>query len=218
MTLLLALVSAHGAELSFSPDRPGVGDSTGTPGVGHAMIEGGVAVGTAGSVAAQTSGIVGRLGVDEGLELRLRVPDVVFTDPVGTGSVGLGFKVGGSVGSRWSASVVPEVFAETADGSLGGSVGANLAVAEGPLGAWGHASVVGTGAGTGALAGGGISVAAGPGGFIVHSGFSFGGSAFAGPGAWWAVSERVQVDAGVDFNFVGAEVQAVVLLGSSVGF
>ena len=53
-----------------------------------------------------TSSIIGRFGVDDGVELRVRAPDIVLYDgEVGTGFVGLGAKIGGNVSERWSVSV-----------------------------------------------------------------------------------------------------------------
>ncbi|MEZ4320909.1 MAG: zinc ribbon domain-containing protein [Myxococcota bacterium] len=213
-----AIYGAPRSAVQFSPDRPGVGDSTGTPGKGHVMIEGGVAL-VPSPLAFGTSGIVGRIGVDDGLELRLRAPDVTVADDVGLGTVGLGAKVAASVGPRWSVSAVPELVYDPSSGALGGGVGANVALGLGRVGFWGHGSVsVLQDADPSVLFGGGASVAFDGGGLYVNGGSDVAGSGFVGGGGWWSLSKSAQLDAGCDAWMAGGEVTPVFLLGTSLGF
>lgn len=199
--LILALSHvALAGSVNFSPDRPGVGDSTGTPGLGHAMVEIGVAATVNGEgTAVGTSGIVGRIGLDRGLELRVRAPDLALVDgALGFGTVGLGAKIGGAVSDRWSVSLVPEVSIDPATGVLGGSLNSNVAFGLGPLGLWAHASASGDGDAIALFTGGGASVALGRGGVFVNGGHTVSGPTFGGLGGWWMLKDALQVDLGVD--------------------
>ena len=105
LLLLSTLAAAEG--LNFSPDRPGVGDSTGTVGQGHAMLEAGVVLGPS-APSLSSGGIIGRYGLADGVELRVRAPDVGVADGLFFGPLGLGAKFAGANGS-WSVSAVPEL-------------------------------------------------------------------------------------------------------------
>ncbi|MEZ4241331.1 MAG: hypothetical protein R3F59_35275 [Myxococcota bacterium] len=204
--------------LTFGPDRPGVGDSTTTPGRGHAIVEGGIAAAVgAGDVAVGTSSVTGRLGVDEGVELRLRLPDVTFADGWSAGTLGLGAKVGGELGERWSSSVVAEASIDPSGGPVGGSLGGNVAVALGDVGLWGHASAAGAAGPVAVLAGGGASVGFGPHGVFVNGGSVVGAGPFAGVGAWITPGDAVQVDVGCDVFWVGGAATATPAVGLAVG-
>ena len=211
-TMWLAPGSAVAGELRFTPDRPGVGDHTGTSGAGHAMIEGGVGVtsrpGSAGLA------VVGRLGLLDAVEARLRLPAITVADTVTAGSVGIGAKVGGALATALSASVVPEVSLDPGSGQLGASVGANLALDLGVVGPWAHGSASWAGEQVAVLAGGGLGVPLGRGGAYVNAAYASADASFVGGGGWWGITDRLQIDAGVD---VGVSGSAVVSVGASVG-
>jgi hypothetical protein len=212
------LASAWAGDLNFSPDRPGVGNSTGTVGAGAVMVEGGVAATVAQPSAVGTSSIIGRFGVDDGVELRVRAPDIVLYDgEVGTGFVGLGAKIGGNVSERWSVSVVPEIAVDTNGGGFFGLINGQAAVALGDVGMWVTSESVVGDFGSGTTAGGGVSVAISGGGVYANAGGTFGGDPFVGGGGWWALQEAVQLDIGCDV-WVGDDVVPVFLLGASFGF
>ena len=212
----ILFANALAGELAFTPDRPGVGDSTGTVGGGHFMLEGGLAlVPTAPSFG--TSGVVGRLGLDDGLELRLRVPDVVYEDGVTVGPVGLGGKVAGAAGERWSASVVPEVLFDVSTRQVAASVSSNLAFSYQKLGIWGNATASADADGVGLFMGGGASVAFAPVGIYANGGYEIGAGPMAGAGGWVAITKAFQVDFGCDVYDLGKTNTPVLGLGLSVG-
>ncbi len=75
LTAVALLDTAHARdELNLASDRPGIGDSTSTPGRGRFIVQ----LGVAGSFAEGQSGAVStsgwslRAGADQGVELRLR--------------------------------------------------------------------------------------------------------------------------------------------------
>ncbi|MCB9679632.1 MAG: hypothetical protein H6737_31285 [Alphaproteobacteria bacterium] len=213
-----AIYGLPAQEPGFTPDRPGVGESTGTPGPGHVMIEGGVAL-VPSPFALGTSGITGRIGVDEGLEVRVRAPDVVFADGVAVGTIGLGAKVAASAGERWSASVVPEVSLDPRTGAIGGGVSANVALSLEGLGFWGNGAVsLLQETVPAALLGGGASYSFGGFGFYGNGGATAAGPWFAGGGGWFGVTRTFQIDGGCDVWIAGGDATPTVLLGASVLF
>lgn len=215
---------AAAGELNFSPDRPGIGDSTSTVGAGHAMFEGGL-VGAFGGGASGfgTTGPIVRLGLTDRVEARVRVPDLQFSQgETAIGSLGIGAKVGGSLGERWSLSVVPELFVTPPADAPGGSLGLNAAWGLNALSAWGHGTVAAqAGAPVASVLGGGASVGGSQGGVLAHSGVSVAGSEVApmvGIGGWLAPTGAFQLDAGVDVYPAGAATQLVPMLGAVGGF
>lgn len=218
MILILLLGSwpgpAHAAEaLAFTPDRPGVGDSTGTPGRGHVMVEGGLSA-APGPVRLGLGGVVGRFGIDEALEVRLRLPSVPLVGEGALGSLGLGGKLAWALSERWSVSVVPEVFLEPQGAALGGSMSANAALDLGAVGAWAHGGITQGGTQDLLLAGGGLSVPLGRSGLYANAAYASSGGSFVGAGGWWAPTGGLQLDLGCD---VAQDGSAVVSLGASVG-
>lgn len=220
MLVLVFAAPALGGELTFAPDRPGVGDSTDTPGPGRGTVELGLAaaLGPDGSTVG-TSGIIGRIGVDRGLELRLRAPDVTFGgEAVGVGTVGVGAKIGGPVSSRWSVSLVPELSVDPTSGQIGGSLNGNVGLVLGGGGLWAHASTSGSGGALSLLVGGGASVTVGRGGVFVNGGHTVGGPTFAGVGGWWLLQEALQADLTVDVVPSGAAWTWLPSAGLAFGF
>jgi len=220
MWLMILAGAAHAGELNFSPDRPGVGDSTETVGTGAVMVEGGVAAAVSDPAAVGTSSIVARVGVDDPVELRARVPDVVLVDgEVVTGSVGFGAKVGGAVSERWSVSVVPELWIGTEGGDVGCTINGQLAFAvDDALGLWVHTSHTVTELGTSGFFGGGVGYALPAVGVYVNGGHGYNGDPLIGGGAWLPVGDALQFDAGVDVTIAGGDAYPLVLLGASAGF
>ena len=218
MVLLSLLASALAAPLAFTPDRPGVGDSTGTVGAGHAMVEGGLAVAPAAPASVGLAGWTGRFGVDDGVELRLHVPDLGVGQGLSVGTVGLGAKVAGATGDRWSVSVVPAVQLDPTSGAVSGSVGANTAVGLGAVGVWAHATASQGPAGTGLFSGLGVSAAVGDGGLYAHGGGTVAADGFAGLGGWWGVGEALQLDLAADLVGLGATVAPLLGVGVSAGW
>lgn len=214
--LLSTLAAAEG--LNFSPDRPGVGDSTATVGAGHLMVETGILV-DPGAPSLSSGGIVGRYGLAQGLELRLRAPDVGVADGLFLGPVGLGAKIAGDEGN-WSVSAVPELTFHPQTQELAFSLGTNLAWSMGAFGVWGHSTASAAQDGTlGFFAGGGASLGFGPGGAYVNGGQGFGGGGpMVGAGGWLGVNEHLQLDAGVDLTGLSETVQASILVGVSAGW
>lgn len=219
MLLLLTSLSALAAEpLNFTPDRRGIGESTETVGVGHLMVEGGLGLTVpmgSGPAAVQTVQWTARVGVDQGLELRLRVPDIVYDGGATVGSVGLGAKFGGSMGERWSVSAVPEVAYDLAANAVSGSINTNLALDVELLTVWMHTSFAFQQITT-AVVGGGAAITFEPLGVYVNAGLPSGAIPFVGAGAWWLVEPAVQVDVGLDLTLESAPT-LLLTVGVSLG-
>jgi hypothetical protein len=224
MWSIALLTCAHAQdELSFTPDRPGVGDSTGTTGRGHVMIEGGLA-GQLGQGPAVfgTSGLTGRFGVARGVELRLRLPDLVLAETLGVGTMGVGAKVGGDVSERWSVSFLSELSVDPNDGTdviqMGASMGGNVALALGDFGLWAASSAAGEDGPVVVVAGGGVSWGVEQGGVFLHGGHTFGDAPFVGLGGWWMLGEALQLDLGCDLGLASEGVLVLPQGGVVVGF
>lgn len=211
MIALLVSSVALGGELQFAPDRPGFGDSTLTTGAGHATVEIGFAAELGqGSTTLRTGGLLGRIGVDDGVEVRIRLPDAFVTDGgFGLDPGGVGVKVGGAVNERWSSSVVAEfvVDPDEDDGvAVGGFLEGNVALNLDQFGVW----LVGSAAGTDAIAafaGGGLGYTVDEAGIYVNAGHVFGGPTLAGVGGFLLPAEAFQVDVGIDVAFQQGEGQ-----------
>lgn len=213
---IMFFANALAGDLAFTPDRPGVGDSTATVGAGHVMVEGGLVV-TPTDPSFGTSGLVGRIGFDDGAEIRVRAPDLGWAEGVTVGPVGLGAKIAGATGERWSASVIPEVLLDLETRQVSGSVSGNLAFSYQRLGVWGHGNTSVSSDGVGLFVGGGASVAFSPVGVYANGGYDFGGGPMAGAGGWVGVTKAFQIDFGCDVFDLGETNTPVVLLGMSVG-
>jgi len=212
------LALAGAGELNFSPDRPGVGNSTGTVGAGAVMVEAGLQATVTQPAEVGTSSIIGRFGVDDPVEVRVRAPDItVYDGEVGTGFVGLGAKVGGNLSEHWSASLVPEIAVDTNGGGFFGLVNGQIGLTLDSVGMWVTSESVVGDFGSDTSAGGGLSVGISGGGIYVNGGGSFGGDPFVGGGGWWALRDAVQLDLGCDV-YLGGDVVPVFLLGASFGF
>lgn len=201
--LLLAMVSwpSRAAGFSSLPDRPGVGDSTATPDAGTAVVELGVASHLEPGVptTVSTSGVVGRLGITPGFELRLGAPDLTFGDgPAQVGLVRVGGKLAGEVSPALSVSMVVELAYAPTDDALGGTLRGNVALAAGPAVLWAHIETLGMGPDISTLLGGGAGVTLGPAGLFLHGGHTFGGPGFVGVGTWVDLADTVRFDLTVD--------------------
>lgn len=182
------------------------------------MVEGGLAASPAPPAQLGLAGWTARLGVDDGLELRLVAPDLSVGQGVGLGSVGLGAKVAGATGERWSVSVVPALLLDPNTAAVSGSVGANLGFTVGALGSWAHATASQGAAGPGLFTGLGVSAALGRGGLYVHGGGDLGADAFAGVGGWAAATETLQLDLAADLVGLGGTAAPQLGLGFSSGW
>lgn len=203
----------------LSPDRPGLGESQGTPGVGFFNLEVGLAAAISGGrVTPQTTALTLRYGVDDGVEVRALVPDLVLEDgAVVLGPAGLGLKIAGNPGERFSVSAVP-TFLVGLDGTAGYQVSVNGGFAVGRLGLWLNATSTVLD-GVTVLGGGGATVALDVGGLYVHAGHeAVEGLSFVGGGGWWSVAPRAQIDAGVDVWFGGSDPVVVPTIGTSHAF
>lgn len=221
ITLLLPLCihAAQADDVVFSPDRPGVGESTATPGAQHFMVEGGLsAFMGGGSVATGTSGLTGRYGLSDLLELRLGVPDIGVTPAFGLGAIGIGAKVAGAITDDLALSAVPTVAFGLSGGVLP-SLSANATYNLSPVGVWANATATGI-RGMGLALGGGLSYPVGPGGLYAHAGADVlnRGGAFFGPGGWIALGEAGQIDLGVDLRPIAGILLTNAFVGGSVGF
>ena len=207
-------------DLNFAPDRPGLGDSTSTPGRGHWIGQVGVlgSLGEGGTTVS-SSGWMLRMGLDEGVELRLRAPDVGVGEGSPTvGTLGVGAMFGGALGERWSSSVVPEVALDPNTGKIGASLNGTVALSLGAVGMWAHASAAGAEGTVSTLAGGGVSLSSGPVGVYANGYHAFGDATYVGGGGWWLVQQQLQLDVGMDVGASDNTLTYLPTLGLSAGW
>lgn len=205
-------------EAVLSSDRPGVGESPGTPGVGFANVQGGAAAVIAdGSIAPQTQAITVRVGIDRGLEVRAVLPDLILaSEGVELGPLAAGFKVVGAPSERITLSAVPELLVALDGTGVGWRISSNAGLALGRLQFWLNATTTVLD-GVRVFGGGGTSVALGGGGVYVNAGREVVlGDTLVGGGGWWMLSDKVQLDAGCDVWLVADDVVAVPMIGLSV--
>lgn len=223
---IVLVAQAVAAEPNLAPDRPGIGDSTETPGAGHVLIEGGLVANFADSGTTYgTSGVTLRVGLGDVVEARLNVPDLVL--PAGEiGPIGLGMKIGGELTDTWSMSLVPTLLVAADAAWYGGQLNANVQLDLDRVAMWGHVSTTaidGRGIvalGTGTLVGAGVQVPIATGGAFVHVGreVSDFGRTMVGAGGFWCPSDTVQLDVEFDVWGVGQDVVAVPNLGVAAVF
>jgi hypothetical protein len=216
---LLWLGAAAAADLDFNPDRPGIGDSTTTVGAGHVLIEAGARLELGDPTIVQSDAIMGRFGVDDGVEVRLRLPDVKIRDGAVTlGAIGLGAKFGGAVGDRWAVSFIPEIAFDAESEAPIGLVSSQVSGDFGAVGAWLHIGATLADGGSTAVVGGGVAVPVRDSGLYVHAAHTLGADPFVGLGGWLRVAEAAQLDGRIDLIATPGAVVPVVLAGGSVGF
>lgn len=199
------LATALADDLNFSPDRPGLGDSTGVVGTGHGMIEGGVSTQLAGGAAFTSIGAMGRIGVHQLLEARVRVPSLDIASGigaasgVGAGALGLGVKGAANLSEELAVSIVPELLIGLRQGTGAEfTLGGNVTYAAGNVTPWGHLTLSSA---LSVLVGGGVGVNIGSGGVYGNAALNGGGglvTGMVGGGGWLMVSDALQFDAGVD--------------------
>lgn len=202
--LLTLLATAQAAGLS--PDRPGVGESTSTPGPGALVVEGGlqsvlVDAGIFGSFfQLGTDAITGRYGIGERLEARLLVPDVVYSDSAGggvaVGTVAVGAKVAHPVSDTLAVSAVPSVGVTLNTGTPEVALSLNGTWDAGPVSPWVNITPALSGSSLGAFFGGGLGVPLGPAGLFGQGGVTDRGDWMAGGGGWLGLSDELQLDLG----------------------
>ena len=198
MMLLWIAASALAGDLNFSPDRPGIGDSTGSVGQGHAMIEGGLTGFLGNGFSGGSLGVMGRIGVIDPLEVRVRAPSLNLGAGFGVGPVGVGAKYSADLSSDIAVSVVPELTLGLPNLGPGFSLGGNLTFAAGDVSPWLHATI---NLPVSAVVGGGVGVAIGNGGAYGNAGLTLGGGAVApmvGAGGWLGLRDALQIDFGLD--------------------
>ena len=207
------MASALAGDLNFSPDRPGVGDSTGVVGVGHGMVEGGFTGVIAPGISGGSLGAMGRFGVLDPLEVRVRVPSLGFAGGgVGLGPVGVGAKFAADLTDSVAVSVVPEVMVPLNPVGVGASLSGNLSYAAGNVSPWLH---VGVDSSIAAIVGGGVGAGLGSGGVYGNAAVTVGNGAvfpMVGAGGWLGISDAFQIDVGLD-----AIVSPIVILQPLVG-
>lgn len=219
LALLVLLAPALADGPNLSPDRPGIGDSTATPGAGHVVVEGAVAaMSAAGTTALGTTGVTGRLGILDNFELRVGVPDVGITPAFGLGSLGVGGKAAFALTDALSVSAVPTVAFSLNGGGVAAALSTNAVYGFDPASVW--LNVTGSvGGATQLFVGGGAGYGIGSGGAYVNGGvFTGGGLPIVGAGGWYGVSDRLQFDAGVDAQFIGGFTVWMPMVGCSAAF
>ncbi len=216
IVLLMSLASA--GDLDFASDRGAIGDSTSTPGVGHVMLEVGVSAAFDDTVDVGTAGLVGRFGVDDGLELRLRLPDVRFADGVSNGSFGFGAKFAATAAERWGVSMVPELRVDPSNGDVGVNLSANLSFSLERFSSWAQSEVFFGGEVERLFVGLGASVSFGSASAYMNIGKDVPGGEMVGGGGIFMLSESMQVDVGVDLYNQADGWLPVAVGGLAVGF
>ncbi len=205
---------------TFAPDRPALGQSPATPGPGFATVEVGLAGSVGGGpVAVGTQAWTLRLGVDEGLEARLVLPDLVASEEgVATGPLAAGVKIAGRPGERWGVSAVPELLIDLSGAGVGWRLSANAGLNADRFALWANATTTVLD-GVEVLAGGGGSIAFDGGGIYLNGGREVvSGRTLAGGGAWFLLSALSQIDVGCDLWIAGSDVVAVPMIGGSLAF
>lgn len=222
--IIVLVAEALAAEPNLAPDRPGIGDSTETPGAGFVLVEGGLAASFADrETSFGTSSLTLRVGLSNAFEARLNVPDLTFPGPE-SGPLGVGFKVGGTLTDRWSLSLVPTLLVPLDGGHVAGQLNANLGFDLEKVAIWGHVSTTAvTDPGfleppLSAIAGGGVQVPVGAGGVFVHGAREIAVTTMLGAGGWWCPTPNVQLDVEFDIYGVGQDIVAVPNLGVAAVF
>ncbi len=190
---------------AFAPDRPGVGESTGSVPKHEAMIETGVYAGGAlgDTPVLGLPALTGRVGLGKSWELRLHAPAAALAlpGPISASGLAVGTKFSGNADGAVTWSVVPTLrFAPIGSGDVlggtGGDVSVNVAHNREDFAVWANAVGGGNADGLAASGGGGASYAPDDVGLFINGGWS--GRGYAGGGGWWVFGPDAQVDLGVD--------------------
>lgn len=216
IALLMSL--AFAGDLDFVTDRGAIGDSTTTPGTGHLILEAGLSAVFDDTVDVGTAGLVGRFGVDDGVELRLRLPDIRFADGVYTGSFGFGAKFAATAAERWGISMVPEFRVDPSNGDAGVNLSANLSLSLGQFAAWAQSETFFAGEVERLFVGLAASYSFGSAAAYVNVGTDIPGAELVGGGGTFMLSEYTQLDIGVDLYNQEDGWLPVVVGGVAVGF
>jgi hypothetical protein len=213
--LISLLTTALAADLTFSPDRPCVGESTGTPGAGHVLFEVGAAAIADPAVVAV--GAMGRIGLVGGFEVRLWAPTLGITESdVTVAGAGVGVKWASEIADGTAVSVVPEFFF---GGGWAAAVGLNVSQQAGPATLWAHARPTLPDEGpVSLLVGGGVGVSVGTLSPYVNAGGGLETTPFVGGGTAIGLGNRAQIDVGVDVQLPGGPAVPLFLAGTSFGF
>ncbi len=216
IVLLMSLASA--GDLDFTTDRGAIGDSTTTPGEGHVILEAGFSAVFDDTVDVGTAGLVGRFGVDDGLELRLRLPDIRFADGVSSGDFGFGAKFAATAAERWGVSMAPELRVNPSTGDVGVDLSANLSFTLGQFSSWAQSDVFFAGEVERLFVGLAVAVSFGQASAYLNVGKDVPGAEMVGGGGVFVLSDTVQIDVGVDLYNQPEGWLPVVVGGLAVGF
>lgn len=226
LTLFALLCMPLASATDLSPDRPGVGESTATPGDGGVVVEGGLGgqFFSAFGVSSSAFGLMGtraRYGIGDSLEARVVVPDLVVNDPGGftAGVVGVGGKGAFLVTDALAVSAVPELGWDLSGDAFWGILSLNATCALDPASVWINLTPTVYGSGAEVSVGGGASYAVGPGGAFVNGAlYSGGGGGLLGFGGWYGMSETLQLDAGLDVWMISGLELWMPTVGASAAF
>lgn len=228
MLLLATLFASTALATNLTPDRPGVGESTGTAGDGGIVVEGGLQAGVidAGGFGTYsqigTSSVTGRLGFGDQAELRVEVPDLVATlggsGSLGVGALGVGGKFAQELSAELAVSAVPtaRLSLDTGDPLL--SVSLNATYDTGSVAPWINLTPAYTGGGLSAFFGGGVSLPADPGGGYLNAGFYDSGGWMVGAGGWLGLDDGLQADFGLDVQVISGLTIWLTTAGASAAF
>ena len=228
MLLLATLFAGTALATNLTPDRPGVGESTGTAGDGGIVVEGGLQAGVidAGGFGTYsqigTSSITGRLGFGDQAELRVEVPDLVATlggsGRLGVGAVGVGGKFAQELSAELAVSAVPTVRLSLDTGDPLLSVSLNATYDTGSVAPWINLTPAYAGGGLSAFFGGGVSLPADPGGGYLNAGVYDSGGWMVGAGGWLGLDDGLQADFGLDVQVISGLTIWLPTAGASAAF
>lgn len=215
--LLLLTLFAHAGELNMAPDRGGLGESTGTPGAGHAILAAGARVGFE-PLSLATNTFTARVGIAPNWEARATLPDLTISEGESTlGPARLGAKLAGNVTGDWKISIVPELLFEPSGRGFGGYTAANLSWSTGLLQLWGHGSFTTFEGAVTARSGAGLGLGENGHTAYVHAMAGFAEASMVGGGGWIRIDDNVQVDLSCDVFLVDGDAYPTLLGGIAVG-
>ncbi len=228
MDFLVAVLASTALATGLTPDRPGVGESTGTVGEDGIVFEGGLQAGflDAGGFGSYsqlgTSGITGRLGLGHQAELRVEVPDLVATlggsGRLGVGALGVGGKFAQALSPELAVSAVPTVRLSLDTGEPLVSVSINATYDTGPAAPWINFSPAYAGGDLSAFLGGGVSIPVESGGGYLNAGVYDGGGWMVGAGGWLRLNHELQADFGLDVQVISGLTIWLPTAGASAAF
>jgi hypothetical protein len=228
LLIFVSLLASAAQAANLTPDRPGVGESTGTVGDGGFVAEGGLQASllNAGGFGSYsqigTSSVTGRLGFGRQAELRFEVPDLVYTlsnsGRLGVGALGIGGKFAQELTAELAVSAVPTVRLSLDTGDPLIAVSLNATYDTGRASPWVNLTPTYTPGGLSAFLGGGVSLPADPGGAYVNAGVYDNGGWMVGAGGWLGLDEGLQADFGLDVQVISGLTIWLPTAGASAAF